>query len=74
MLCAACGKRIRRSDKCLILSLARRERLNVNPRGDEAICCSKACGCRVLVGQVFQGDLASVPEGKLWPRFPKASK
>jgi hypothetical protein len=74
MLCAACGKRIARSAKCLILALARRERLSIKPVGQEVICCSRACGCRVLVGQVFQGDLAQVAKGKLWPRFPEASR
>jgi hypothetical protein len=71
MLCAACGKRIGRRKRCLILALGMRGRLGVNPDGDEQICCSRACGCRILVREVFQGDLANVLEGKLWPRFPQ---
>ncbi len=67
MLGAACGKKIARRTKCLILALARRDRLGVSPQGEELVCCSRACGCRVLTGQVFAGDLADVPEGKLWP-------
>ncbi len=74
MLCAACGKKIARRTRCLILARARRNRLGIGPEGEELICCSRACGCRVLVGEVFAGDLADVPEGKLWPRFPKPRK
>lgn len=71
MLCAACGKRIARSAKCLILALGKRTRLGISPRGQEIVCCSRACGCRVLVGEVFPADVSNVPAGKLWPRFPK---
>lgn len=69
MLCEACGKAIGRHQRCLILSLGRRLRLGIAPRGQEAFCCSRACGCRVLSGEVFPGALADVPEGHLWPRF-----
>jgi hypothetical protein len=74
MLCAACGKRIARSAKCLILALARRKRLGVTPVGDEAVCCSRACGCRILTAELYPADLGDVPEGRLWPRFPKPRK
>lgn len=68
MLCAACGKRIIRRRKCLILALGKRLRLGIQPQGEEIICCSKACGCLVLVGEAFCGDLRHVPEGIFWPR------
>lgn len=74
MLCAACGKRIARGQKCLILALGRRLRLGVQPQRSEVVCCSRACGCQVLTGDVFTEDLKDVPQGKLWPRFPKPSK
>jgi len=74
MLCAACGKKIARRTKCLILALGRRGRLGIGPEGEEIVCCSRACGCRVLTGAVFQGDVGDVPEGKLWPRFRKPRK
>lgn len=71
MLCAACGKRISRGSRCLILALGRKTRLGVTPKGEEVVCCSKACGSRVLTGDVFSTDVRHVPEGKLWPRFPE---
>lgn len=68
MLCAACGKRIARRQRCLILAAGHRMRLGVSPKGAEIVCCSLACGCRVLTGDVFQGDLRLVPEGVFWPK------
>jgi hypothetical protein len=74
MLCEACGKRIGRGAKCLILALGRRTRLGVHPVKEEIVCCSRACGARVLTGDVFAGAVANVPEGKLWPEFPKPAR
>jgi hypothetical protein len=74
MLCEACGKRIRRGAKCLILALGRRLRLRVQPEKEEVVCCSRACGARVLTGDVFAGAVADVAEGKLWPEFPKPTR
>jgi|GEM_PF-2655824 len=74
MLCAACGKRITRGSKVLILSLGRKQRLGVVPKGEEVVCCSKACGSQVLTGDVFSTDVRHVPEGKLWPKFPKPTR
>lgn len=71
MLCAACGKRISRGSKCLILALGRKMRLGVVPKGEEVVCCSRACGSQVLTGDAFSVDVRKVPEGKLWPRFPE---
>jgi len=68
MLCAACGKRIARRQRCLILAAGQKIRLGVSPRGIEIVCCSRACGCRVLTGEVFLGDLRLVPEGVFWPK------
>lgn len=67
MYCAACGKRIVRRQRCLILAAAQRLRLGVTPKGSEVVCCSLGCGCRVLTGDVFQGDLRRVPDGTFWP-------
>ena len=74
MRCAACEKRIGRGRRCLILALGDRGRLGVAPVGEELICCSRACGARVLVGEVFSGDVGDVPAGTLWPAFPKRSR
>jgi hypothetical protein len=74
MLCEACGKRIRRGARCLILTLGRRLRLGVQPEKEEVVCCSRACGARVLTGDVFAGAIAAVPEGKLWPQFPQSHR
>ena len=74
MRCAACEKRIRRGDKCLILALGRRLRLGVQPQKEEVICCSRACGARILTLEAFSEYIGEVPAGTLWPQFPTPSE
>jgi len=64
MLCESCGRRIARGRRCLILALGIRRRLCVQPQKEEVICCSRACGMRVLRGEVFSGPLGEVSGGR----------